>query len=59
MEDLGQQLKEKAGLTDEQVVKVIATMKDFLMGKVPPMFSGFVDTFFAGAPTSGEIDPLG
>jgi hypothetical protein len=34
-------------------------MKEYISGKVPPMFSGFVDTFFAGAPTSGEVDPLG
>ena len=59
MEDLGQQLKEKAGLTDEQVVKVIATMKDFLMGKVPPMFSGFVENFFAKNTKPEEVDPLG
>ena len=60
MEDLVQQLKERAGLTDEQAIKVIATMKDYLMGKVPPMFSGFVDSFFAKATKgSEEEDPLG
>jgi len=57
MEDLVQQLKDKAGLTDEQTVKVIETMKEYLMGKVPPMFSGFVENFFAKAAKT-EIDPL-
>ena len=56
MEDLVQQLKERADLTDEQAVKVIATMKDYLMGKVPPMFSGFVDNFFAGNSAQSSDD---
>ena len=60
MDDLLQQLKDNAGLTDEQAIKVIATMKDYLMGKVPPMFSGFVDNFFAkAAKAAEEEDPLG
>ena len=59
MEDLVKQLKERANLTDEQAVQVIATMKDYLMGKVPPMFSGFVDGFFAKASKTSEEDPLG
>ena len=60
MEDLVQQLKDNAGLTDDQAKKVIATMKDYLMGKVPPMFSGFVENFFAkAAKAAEEEDPLG
>ena len=59
MDDLLQQLKDNAGITDEQAVKVVATMKDYLMGKVPPMFSGFVENFFAkAAKSSDEEDPL-
>ena len=46
MEDLVQQLKDKAGLTDEQVLITIQTMKEYIHSKVPPMFSGFVDKFF-------------
>jgi len=59
MDDLVQQLKEKAGLTDEQALKAIETMKDFILGKVPPMFSGFVDGFFANKAKADEEDPLG
>ena len=60
MDDLIQQLKDRAGLTDEQAHKALEVMKDYLMGKVPPMFSGFVDSFFAKASTtSDEADPLG
>ena len=59
MDDLVQQLKEKAGLTEDQALKALDTMKEYLMGKVPPMFSGFVDSFFAKAAKEGdEVDPL-
>lgn len=54
MKELQQQLKDKAGLTDEQAVKAIQVMKEFVQGKVPPMFSGFVDSFFADAPKPGD-----
>jgi len=59
MEDLVEQLKEKAGLTEEQSLKAIETMKDYILGKVPPMFSGFVDGFFAkGGKAADDQDPL-
>jgi len=59
MEELVQQLINKAGLTEEQAIKAIHTMKDFIMGKVPPMFSGFVDSFFSGKTKENEEeDPL-
>ena len=58
MQDLIQQLKDNAGLTDEQAIKSLETMKQYLLGKVPPMFSGFVDQFFANAKPKDE-DPLG
>ncbi len=48
MEEIIAQLKERAGLTDEQATKAIAVMKEFISAKVPPMFSGFVDNFFSG-----------
>jgi hypothetical protein len=47
MEELVQQLKNKAGLNDEQSVMAVQIMKEFVMGKVPPMFSSFVENFFA------------
>ncbi len=59
MDDLVQQLKEKAGLSEEQAHKALGVMKDYLMGKVPPMFNGFVEGFFAkGSNASAEEDPL-
>ena len=56
MEDLILELKTKANLTDEQAVQAIHVMKDYIMGKVPPMFSGFVDSFFAGESAHSEGD---
>ncbi len=57
MNDLVQLMKTKAGLTDEQAIKAIEAMKEYLQGKVPPMFSGFVDQFFANSVAKDE-DPL-
>jgi len=56
MEEIITQLKDKAGLTDEQAIKSIAIMKDFILSKVPPMFSGFVDSFFAGGNKDADSD---
>ena len=57
MQDLVQLMKDRAGLTDEQAHKAIEAMKEYLQGKVPPMFSGFVDQFFANS-GHRENDPL-
>ncbi|MFI5196852.1 MAG: hypothetical protein ACHQD8_07160 [Chitinophagales bacterium] len=59
MQYLIAQLKDKAGLTDEQALKAIQVMKNYIQGNVPPMFSGFVDKFFAQNNISAEDDPLG
>lgn len=56
MQDLIQELKAKAGLSDEQALLAIQTMKEYIHSKVPPMFSGFVDSFFAGKSTQSEED---
>ena len=45
MQDLIEQLKTKAGLTDDQAMKALLAMKDYIHAKVPPMFSGIVDNF--------------
>ena len=58
MQDLVEELKTKAGLTDEQAILVIQTMKEYIHSKVPPMFSGFVDSFFAGSSTQSEDDAI-
>jgi len=56
MQDLVQELKDKAGLNDDQALKAIETMKAYIHSKVPPMFSGFVDNFFAGNSTQSADD---
>ena len=50
-----QQLKDKAGLTDEQAAKALKIMREYALAKVPPMFSGIVDNFFGSAPASDDV----
>lgn len=45
MQDLIQQLKDKANLTEDQAYKSLQVMRDYIHSKVPPMFSGVVDSF--------------
>jgi hypothetical protein len=55
MNELVELLKTKAGLTDEQAQKTVEVMKEYIQGKVPPMFSGFVDSFFAGGKSDSDF----
>ncbi|MGE7777532.1 MULTISPECIES: DUF2267 domain-containing protein [Chitinophaga] len=48
MQELIQQVKDKAGVNDEQAVKAIEAVKDFVKSKLPPMIAGNVDVWFAG-----------
>lgn len=57
MQDLINELKEKAGLTDEQAVKSIETIKEFIQSKLPPMMHGMVDNFLNSE--DGGDDQLG
>ena len=45
MQDLIEQLKEKAGLTDDQAIKAVTTIKEFIQSKLPPAMQGMVDNF--------------
>ncbi len=45
MQDLIEQLKSKAGLTDEQAAKAVQTVKEFIQSKLPPMMHGVIDNF--------------
>lgn len=56
MNDLIEQLKQEAGLTDEQARQSIDLVKAFVLAKVPPMFSGVVESFFAKNDQPGETD---
>ncbi len=45
MQELIDQLKKEAGLTDEQAIKAITTIKNFVVEKFP-MLEGAVKTIF-------------
>lgn len=40
-----EQLKAKAGLNEEQALKAVQTIAEFIKGKVPPMMHGMIDNF--------------
>lgn len=58
MQELIKLLKANAGLNDEQAIKTVQVMRQFLDGKVPAMFRGVVDKFFADTPSEKNDDPL-
>ncbi len=43
--NLLEQLKAKAGLNEEQALKAVQTIADFIKSKVPPMMHGMIDNF--------------
>lgn len=49
MEELIERLQTKAGLTPEQAVRAIETMKEYIQGQLPPMMQGMVDQFLAAS----------
>jgi hypothetical protein len=56
MEELIQQLTERAGITPEQAQQALETIKDFIKEKFP-MMAGAVDNLFpAGTSVSGIED---
>jgi len=48
MQELIQQLQEKAGLNPQQAAQAIEVMRDFVKSKVPPFIGETVDKWFAG-----------
>jgi hypothetical protein len=44
--DLLKELKEKAGLTNDQAVKTLAILKEYVGGKVPVFLAGTVEKWF-------------
>jgi len=56
MEELIAELKEKAGLTEDQAMKALGVITEYIKGKLPPMMSGFVDNFLGSE--NKEEDPL-
>jgi len=49
MQELIQALVAKAGVTEEQAKKSIATVKEFIQAKLPPMMHGVIDNFLGSA----------
>jgi hypothetical protein len=45
--DLLKELKEKAGLSNEQALKTFEILKEYVRGKVPGFLSGTVEKWFA------------
>lgn len=57
MQQLIDQLKSDAGLTEEQAVKSIQTIKEFIQSKLPPMMHEMVDNFLKDGGNDDD-DPL-
>lgn len=47
MQDLINQLIEKAGLTKDQAEKSLQVIKDYIQSQLPPMMQGMVDNFLS------------
>lgn len=56
MEELIKKLTEEVGLTEEQALQTMAAVKEFIMGKVPPMMHPMIDNFLASKKEGN--DPL-
>lgn len=55
MEELVQELIDKAGLTKEQAEKSVKVTLEYVRSKVPPMMQGMVDNFFGSTDTGDRI----
>lgn len=49
MNELIQELVQKAGITEEQARKAVAVMTEFVEGKIPPMMRPMVNKFLSKA----------
>jgi hypothetical protein len=56
MQDLIQQLTEKAGLTTEQAEQSLMVIQDYIKSKIPPMMHGMIDNFLGAQPQPGGAD---
>ena len=57
MQDLVNELVNKAGLTPEQAAKSIDVIKEYIQSQLPPMMQGMVDNFLANR-QDGDQDGL-
>lgn len=49
MADLIKELQERAGITEDQAVKTLYVLKEYVESKVPPMMRGMVDKLLGDA----------
>ena len=59
MQELINELQEKAGLTPEQSVKALDVIKTYIQGQLPPMMQGMVDNFMSGGSKKATDDAIG
>jgi hypothetical protein len=57
MEELIQQLTEKAGITPEQAQQALETVKDFIKEKFP-MMAGAVDNLFPAGTSVSSVEDM-
>mgnify|MGYP001555132778 CR=1 FL=1 len=55
MQELIDKLKANAGLTDEQAIKSLQTIKEYIQSKLPPMMQGMVDNFLGSAGADNDF----
>jgi hypothetical protein len=53
MEELIRRVSEKAGISEEQARSAVQTVVEFAKERVPPQYSGYIDTYLGGG-TGGE-----
>jgi len=56
MEDLIKKLTDEVGLTEAQALQTMEAVKEYIMGKVPPMMHPMIENFLASK-KDGD-DPL-
>lgn len=54
MQELIQQIQERAGVSAEQAERAIEAVKDFVKATLPPMLAGNVDTWFGSLAGQAE-----
>jgi hypothetical protein len=53
MEELIRRVSEKAGISEDQARAAVSTVAEFLKEKVPPAYSGYIDSFMSGGGGEG------
>jgi hypothetical protein len=56
MQELIDKLKTEVGLTDEQAIKSLQVIKDYITSKLPPMMQGMVDNFLGSSASDDFMD---